>query len=316
MKLACAWREFPTGVAIHACKPFPCLTKWQLGECRRSTAGNGAALAAAKSVGMSSLQEPKSIKSRLSGGEQLYGAFMVSFSTVVAEILGYAGYDFVVVDMEHGPGDTISALSILQTLAGTGTPAILRLPFNDPVLVKKALDLGPAGLMFPMIEDAEGARRAVAACRYPPQGIRGAAHSLIRASRYGLNSEYLQRCEEELFIMCQVESKEAVECIPQIAEVEGVDCIQMGPTDLRASIGLLRSPGDSRAKELLRAAEKAVLSSKRKVHLAGFATPEDPPGFLFQQGYDMVSGAVDVCLMRDAVVDDLRKNKQAARVPR
>jgi 2-keto-3-deoxy-L-rhamnonate aldolase RhmA len=145
------------------------------------------------------------LKERLASGEQLYGAFSVSFSPIVAEILGWAQYDFVVVDMEHGPGGTMAALPVLQVLASTGTPAILRLPANDPMWAKKALDLGPAGIMFPMIENADAAKNAVRACRYPPKGIRGAAFPIVRAARYGLDHSYLDRCEaEELLIMCQV----------------------------------------------------------------------------------------------------------------
>lgn len=144
------------------------------------------------------------LKERLHNGDQLYGAFSVSFSPVVAEILGWAGYDFVVVDLEHGPGDTMAAVPILQALASTGTPAIIRIPANDPVWAKKALDLGPAGIMFPMINDASAAREAVRACRYPPKGVRGAAFPIVRAARYGMDSDYLSRCEDDLLIMCQV----------------------------------------------------------------------------------------------------------------
>lgn len=146
----------------------------------------------------------RTLKERLRDGEQLYGAFSVSFSPVVAEILGWAGYDYVVVDMEHGPGDTMAAVPMLQALASTGTPAILRLPVNDPVWAKKALDLGPAGIMFPMINDAAAARDAVRSCRYPPAGVRGAAFPIVRAARYGLDPDYLSRCEDDLLIMCQV----------------------------------------------------------------------------------------------------------------
>lgn len=194
----------------------------------------------------------RTLKERLRDGEQLYGAFSVSFSPVVAEILGWAGYDYVVVDMEHGPGDTMAAVPMLQALASTGTPAILRLPVNDPVWAKKALDLGPAGIMFPMINDATAARDAVRSCRYPPAGVRGAAFPIVRAARYGLDPDYLTRCEDDLLIMCQLESQQAVENIIEIAAVDGVDCIQMGPLDLRSDMGLLRVPDDKRPSMLLR----------------------------------------------------------------
>lgn len=150
------------------------------------------------------LQGKGTLKERMRNGEQLYGAFSVSFSPVVAEILGWGGYDFVVVDMEHGPGDTMATLSILQVLASTNTPAIIRIPANDPVWAKKALDMGPAGIMIPMVNTADEARAAVKACRYPPAGIRGAAMPIVRAARYGLDSSYLSRCEDDLLIMCRV----------------------------------------------------------------------------------------------------------------
>ncbi|KAL2610705.1 hypothetical protein R1flu_029278 [Riccia fluitans] len=253
--------------------------------------------------------EPPTLKSRLLRGEKLYGAFSSTFSTVVAEILGWVGYDFVVVDMEHGAGDTFAALPILQALAATKTPAVLRLPWNDPVLVKKALDLGPAGVMFPMIENAEEARLAVAACRYPPLGIRGAANSIVRASRYGLDPDYLANCDQDLLIMCQIETEGAVNRIPEILEVDGVDCIQMGPRDMRASIGLLRNPNDLRPLDLLKTAEKAVRSCGKRILLAGISNPESSSVELFERGYDLVSGVVDVALIRDAALSDLRKNK-------
>jgi len=229
----------------------------------------------------------------------------VSFSPVVAEILGWGGYDFVVVDMEHGPGDTMATLSILQVLASTNTPAIIRIPANDPVWAKKALDMGPAGIMIPMVNTADEARAAVKACRYPPAGIRGAAMPIVRAARYGLDSSYLSRCEDDLLIMCQMESQEAAKNIAEIAAVEGVDCIQMGPLDLRSDMGLLRMPNDERPTEMLRNAERVLKGTQ--VFLGGFATSSDSPSRLLELGYHMVSGVTDVVLLRDAVLSDIRK---------
>lgn len=300
----------PTANQTHS--ENSCRISWSQrpARCTRSMVN---ARAATRSSVIEKSDNAGSLKSRLLKGEKLYGAFSLSFSNVVAEILGWAGYDFVVVDMEHGPGETFAALPVLQALAATNTPAVLRLPVNDPVLVKKALDLGPAGIMFPMIENADDARRAVAACRYPPLGIRGAAHPLVRASRYGLDACYLDNCEQDLLVLCQVETEAAVNRIPEIAAVEGVDCIQMGPLDLKASIGLLRQPGDPAGLALLKRAETAVFSCERKVLLAGFSNPESSGEQLFERGYDMVSGAVDVALLRDAAVADLKKNKPIKR---
>eukprot|EP01018_Ginkgo_biloba_P012956 Gb_26202 [translate_table: standard] len=255
---------------------------------------------------------PKSLKSRLADGEQLYGVFLLSFSPVLAEIVGYAGYDYAVVDMEHGPGDTMAALPMLQALASTNTAAILRIPDNDPVMAKKAMDLGPQGLMIPMIDGPKAAKRAVSYCLYPPKGIRGACHPAVRASQYGINGTYLETYEDELLIMCQVESEEAVKRIDDIASVDGVDCIQMGPTDMSASMGYLSNPGHKKAKEMLKRAEKSVLGMKNGPYLGGFAMPDDSPADLWKRGYHMVSGALDIGLFRNAALEDVRKYKGSA----
>ena len=118
-----------------------------------------------------------SLKKRLNSGERLYGAFLESCSPVVAEILGLSGYDYVVVDMEHGPGGATATLPILHALSGTPAHAIIRVAENSPVCLKKALDLGPSGVMVPSVDSAEDARMAVAACRYPPKGIRWGSDS-------------------------------------------------------------------------------------------------------------------------------------------
>ncbi|PIA48833.1 hypothetical protein AQUCO_01300032v1 [Aquilegia coerulea] len=256
---------------------------------------------------------PKTLKSRLANGETLYGIFLLSFSPTLAEIAGLAGYDFVVVDMEHGHGGISDALPCLYALAATGTPAILRLPESNATWAKKALDLGPQGIMFPMIENPKSAKKAVSYCRFPPSGVRGSAHTVVRASNYGINDGYLTNYEEELLIMCQVESEEGVKKIEEIAAVDGVDCIQMGPLDLSASLGYLWDPGNKKVRQVLREAEKNVLSGADKknggAYLAGFAMPHDGPEQLKMRGYNMVSGAVDVGLFRSAALEDVKRFK-------
>ncbi|KAM7278860.1 hypothetical protein ACFE04_005994 [Oxalis oulophora] len=254
-----------------------------------------------------------SLKSRLKNNETLYGIFLLSFSPTLAEIAGLAGYDFAVIDMEHGPGGITDALNCLRALAATQTPAIIRLPDSCPTWAKKALDLGPQGIMFPMIESAKDAKKAVSYCRFPPAGIRGSAHTVVRASSYGIDEGYLSHYEDELLIMCQVESEDGVKKIEEIAAVEGVDCIQTGPLDLSASMGYLWDPGNKKVREKLRAAEKAVLGSS-KAFLSGFAMPHDKPDDLRKRGYHMVSGTVDIGLFRNAAVADVEKFKMSLAV--
>lgn len=163
--------------------------------------------------------------------------------------------------------------------------------------------------MFPMIDTAKMARKAVSYCRFPPKGVRGSAHTVVRASDYGINAGYLSNYEEDLLIMCQVESEEGVEKIKEIAAVDGVDCVQMGPLDLSASVGYLWDPGNKKVREVMRKAEKAVLGMEGGAYLGGFAMPHDGPVDLQLRGYHMVSGAVDVGLFRSAAVEDVKRFK-------
>ncbi|KAH8522199.1 hypothetical protein H0E87_003000 [Populus deltoides] len=258
---------------------------------------------------VSAFSAPSSLKSRLQNGETLYGIFLLSFSPAIAEIAGLSGYDFAVVDMEHGPGGITDALHCLRALAANQTPAILRLPESSPTWAKKALDLGPQGIMFPMIESPKMARKAVSYCRFPPEGIRGSAHTVVRASGYGIDEGYLSNYADELLIMCQVESEEGVKKAEEISAVDGVDCVQMGPLDLSASMGYLWDPGHKKVREMMREAEKGVLEGG--AYLCGFAMPHDGPINLKTRGYHMVSGTVDLGLFRNAAVDDVRKFKMS-----
>lgn len=210
----------------------------------------------------------------------------------------------------------MNALDCLRALSGTRTPGIIRVPETSATWAKKALDLGPQGIMFPMIDSPKLAKRAVSYCTFPPNGVRGSAHTVVRASGYGIDEGYLDNYLDELLIMCQVECQEAVKRVEEIAEVEGVDCIQMGPLDLSASMGYLWDPGNKKVKEMMRVAEKGVLKTGKKkgkgydgTFLSGFAMPHDSPEELRKRGYHMVSGAVDIGLFRNAAVEDVRKFK-------
>ncbi|MCD7462516.1 hypothetical protein HAX54_048694 [Datura stramonium] len=271
-------------------------------------------LQSSSSVSATTAEVPQSLKTRLNNGETLYGIFLLSFSPTLAEIAGLAGYDFAVVDMEHGHGGISDALPCLRALSATRTPAILRVPESSATWAKKALDLGPQGIMFPMIDGPKSARKAVSYCRFPPNGVRGSAHTVVRASSYGIDEGYLSNYEDDLLIMCQVECVDGVKKIEEIAAVEGVDCIQMGPLDLSASLGYLWDPGNKKVKEMMNAAEKGVLKKKPVdggAYLSGFAMPHDSPENLKSRGYHMVSGAVDIGMFRNAAVEDVKKFKMS-----
>ncbi|KAH6834937.1 Phosphoenolpyruvate carboxylase family protein [Perilla frutescens var. hirtella] len=249
---------------------------------------------------------PLSLKSRLEKGDTLYGIFIFSLSPTLAEIAGFAGYDFVVVDMEHGNGGILEAAHCLHALAATNTPAVIRIPECSATWAMKALDLGPQGIMFPHVEDAESARKAVSYCHFPPKGVLGTAHMFVRSSRYGLDEGFLTNFEKDLLIMCQVESEKGVKVIDEIARVDGVDCVQMGPRDLAASMGYLREPTNKKVQEALHGAEKVVLRGGA-AYLSGVASPHDPAEQLARRGYHMVLAGTDVGLFRSSAVADVKK---------
>lgn len=170
---------------------------------------------------------------------------------VVSELLADAGYDFTWIDMEHGPFDLHTALLHILALNGSNTVALVRVASSDPVVIKPVLELEPAGIIVPLIESAEDARRAVAACKYPPEGRRG--YGPRRGVRYGDSDmlSYLATANDRILVIVQIESIKAVEKIDEILAVEGLDGICVGPNDLSGSMGLLGHPDDPRVVEAI-----------------------------------------------------------------
>ena len=177
----------------------------------------------------------------LAEGQPQIGLWISLASNIAAEVIAPSGYDWVLLDMEHSPGDVNSILGQLQVFARTGTTAIVRPDWNDAVLVKRLLDLGAPGLLFPMIQSAEEARAAVAATRYPPHGIRGVAGS-TRANRYGRDADYFDKIADETAVLIQLETQKALGDADAITAVDGITGVFFGPGDIAADMGLLGQP--------------------------------------------------------------------------
>ncbi|HEY5598591.1 MAG TPA: aldolase/citrate lyase family protein, partial [Kiloniellales bacterium] len=183
------------------------------------------------------------IKRRILAGRPAFGCWLEMCSPIAAEIIAQSGYDCVLIDLEHGPGSVLDAVSLMHAVQGRACAPLLRVPENDPVILKRALDIGVAGVMIPAVNSADQAAAAVSACRYPPKGTRGMAASIVRASDYGARwREYAGTAEECLLVMCQIESAEAVGNAAAIAAVDGVDMLFIGPFDLSAGLGHLGEP--------------------------------------------------------------------------
>jgi 2-keto-3-deoxy-L-rhamnonate aldolase RhmA len=200
------------------------------------------------------------------------GTWVMSASPLVAEAIAHAGFDWAVLDMEHSPLELPGVVQMLQAVAATKLVPIVRLPTNDPVLFKRLLDAGANTLMVPMVQGAAEARRAVAATRYPPLGVRGVA-GMSRATRYGTQRLDTQTANAGVALILQLETPQALDALEEIAAVEGVDALFIGPADLSAAMG---HGGDTRhpavQKVVAQAAERARAAGIPIGTLAG--TPE------------------------------------------
>jgi 4-hydroxy-2-oxoheptanedioate aldolase len=175
------------------------------------------------------------------------------------------------IDTEHSPGEVETTLGQLQAVAPYAVSPVVRPAQNDPVLIKKLLDIGAQTLLVPFVQTADEARAAVAAIRYPPEGIRGVA-SATRATRFGRVKGYMARAHEELCLLVQVETGEALERLEEIAAVEGVDAVFIGPNDLAASLGHV---GDMAHPEVVAAVEDAIARLKAIGKPSGIYTSPD-----------------------------------------
>lgn len=243
------------------------------------------------------------LKRRLAAGERLYGAWLSLASPAVAELLGCAGYDFLIVDNEHGAATLAHTADLLRAAAAAGCPVIVRVPWNDQVYLKRVLDLGAQSLMVPLVESAEEAAAAVAACRYPPAGRRGYAAPAMRCSRYGFAADYLARANAELLLIAQIESAAAADRAEAIAAVDGIDLVLIGVNDLAGSIGLLERLERPEVAALVARAEAGVRRAGKPLGTVPSAAAATAA--LFARGYQLVAGAGDVPLLREAARADL-----------
>ena len=227
------------------------------------------------------------------------GTWLMSGAPSTAEAMGCLGFDWLVVDMEHVPIDYKDAYHVLQAIAGTRAVPVVRLAWNDPVLTKRALDIGAQALMFPFVQSAEDARRAVAATRYPAAGepfpgTRGYA-AMHRASRYTTAADYGKRANDGIFRMIQLETPAALERLEEIAAVDGVDAIFMGPGDLSAAMGVIGNVAHGTVQAALRDAAARARKCGTAIGTVG-PTPEMVKDFI-SWGYHFVAVASDMGMM-------------------
>lgn len=185
---------------------------------------------------------PNSFKRDLLAGKKLIGCWSSLSNAITTEVLGVAGFDWILLDGEHSPNDMATFIPQLMALKDSASAPVVRPSTNSVVEIKRLMDAGFYNFLVPFVESAEEAQRAVSATRYPPQGIRGVSVSQ-RSNRYGTVPDYFKAINEHVCVMVQIESRAGVAAVRDIASLDGVDCIFVGPSDLAAAYGHLGNAG-------------------------------------------------------------------------
>lgn len=248
-------------------------------------------------------------KRALAARKTQIGIFVGLADTLAAEVVGTAGFDWLIIDGEHGPNDLRSILAQLQVLAAYDVQLVVRTVDQDVARIKQLLDSGAQTLMVPMVESAAEAATLVRAMRYPPAGIRGVGTALARAARWNGVGDYLTHADREVCLLVQVESTRALSALDEILAVDGVDGVFIGPADLAASMGYLGQPGHP---EVLAAIEQAIRKIVASGKAAGVLATEPELAVRYQSlGACFLQVGVDTLLLRNAAVSLAEKFKSS-----
>ena len=248
-------------------------------------------------------------KRALAAGETQIGLFLGMANAYAAEVVATAGFDWLLIDGEHGPNDLRSIIEQLQVLGQYPVRSVVRTVDHDVARIKQLLDGGVQTLMVPMVESAADAEKLVRAMRYPPHGIRGVGTALARAARWNGVEGYFAQADQEMCLIVQIESTAGLAGLDDILKVDGLDAVFIGPSDLAASMGYLGNPGHPEVKA-------AVESAIRKIAAAGKAAGVFSADPLAAEAYRQIGASfllvgVDALLLRNASVALADKFKSA-----
>ena len=225
----------------------------------------------------------------------LLGLWQALATPYTAEICAGAGYDWLLFDGEHAPNTAQTLLAQLQAVAPYPVHAVARPPVGDAAIIKQYLDIGFSTLLIPMVDTAEQAAHLVSATRFPPRGIRGVASATSRASGFGVQPDYLATAHERTGVIVQIETRQALENVEQIASVEGVDALFIGPADLSASLGHLGNPAHPEAQAAIDRALAAIKATGKPAGI--FATSPDDARRRIGEGYAFLSVGTDIGIL-------------------
>jgi 2-dehydro-3-deoxyglucarate aldolase len=240
---------------------------------------------------------PNAFRRDLRDGRTLIGCWCSLGSPITTEVLGLAGFDWLVLDAEHAPNDVLSLIPQLMALKDSESAPVVRPPWNEMVVIKQLLDAGFFNFLIPFVESAEDARRAVEAVRYPPQGVRGVSVAQ-RSNRYGTVPGYFQEINDNITVLVQIENRRGVQAIDGICAVDGVDGIFIGPSDLAAAYGHLGEPGHPEVQEAMR---QVFASAARHGKPMGILAPAEADArHYLEMGARFVAVGSDLGLFRAA----------------
>lgn len=244
------------------------------------------------------------VKEMLKQGQATLGTWVTTASPDIAEILANIGFDWLIFDMEHAPLSIETVQNLIQATNGSDVVPIVRVAWNDQVLIKLALDIGSYGLLVPLVNSREDAVKAVQAAKYPPVGIRGVGPR--RASNYYRSfQDYLARANEEIMVVVQIEHPKAVENIDNILSVEGLDAVYIGPADLTASMGLF---GQYSNPEVVKTIDKILLSCKKAgVPVGTHAFDAESVSKLISKGFRFITIGTDTGFLIQGCSETLRQ---------
>lgn len=240
---------------------------------------------------------PNAFRAAVLAQQRQIGLWCSLASPVTAEIIGLAGFDWLLLDTEHAPNDPLTLLPQLMALKDSASAPVVRPPWNDPVLLKRLLDLGFYNFLIPFVESAEQARQAVSATRYPPLGTRGVSMTQ-RSNRYGTVPGYFEQINHNICVLVQIESRKGVDAAEEICAVEGVDGIFIGPNDLAAACGHLGNPNHP---EVQAEIARIFAAAQRAGKAVGTLTPVEADARRYlEMGASFVAVGLDHVLLRQA----------------
>ena len=247
----------------------------------------------------------KNLKKRIKQGEFLNGCWLNLGSSVTAEIVGLAGFDWVLIDIEHGAGGEKDVLFQLQALEHTGAAPIVRVESSDRQRIHRVLDLGAEGIMCPRINNAEEARQVVSGLHYPPQGRRGVA-KMVRATGFGQNfSTYKAEARDNIVGIVQIETLEVLDQLDEIASLEGVDVLFIGPADLSMAMGIFGQFDHPQFKEAIAATVSAAKKAGKATGILLF-NPDDYTTYR-QMGISLIACGADATFVADGARNMVQK---------